>query len=239
MTSQRDRLEEVNSLKDKLFSIIAHDLRNPFNGLLVLTDILKYKLDRMEKGEIRKMIDLIYDSSKDGYDLLENLLEWSRSQKDQIEYNPVAVDVSKLVKGNIQLTKPMAISKNVNLVTDIPAKLVITADPHMIDTIIRNLITNAIKFTPENGTIIVKIKKADDKVWVSVKDSGVGIDKKTLDNLFGSSVINSAVGTANEKGTGLGILLCREFIQRQGGKIWAESETGKGSEFIFTLPLES
>lgn len=236
---QKGDLEKTNAVKDKLFSIIAHDLRNPFNGLMVLSDILKYKFNRMKPEEIKSMIELIHDSSRDGYLLLENLLEWSRSQRDQIAFRPVAIDLETLIMGNINLMKTMVVSKNISILIELADAPEIVADAHMVDTILRNLITNAIKFTPQDGDIEIRTVTHKDKIEISVIDTGAGMTEEQLANLFKPVKTRSISGTVNEKGTGLGLLLCKEFIDRHNGDIRVGSTPGKGSVFTISLPLKA
>jgi two-component system, sensor histidine kinase and response regulator len=238
ISEQKSELAELNAIKDKFFNIIAHDLRNPFNGLLVLTDILKEKITRMDKKEIRTMIDLLHNSSKDGYELLENLLEWSRSQRNVLEFNPSEIRLHQMVRGNIHLLTPLAVSKKIRLSANISEDIMLNADRHMLDTVLRNLITNAIKFTPEEGNVKISAKVEKESVVVTIKDSGIGISAGDLEKLFKTELKFSTQGTAKERGTGLGLVLCKEFIDKHSGRIWAESEVGRGSSFKFSLPSQ-
>ncbi len=233
---QNKLLQDTNTVKDKLFSIIAHDLRNPFNGLLVLSDILRTKFNSMRADDTANMIELIYQSSRDGYDLLENLLEWSRSQRNQIEFRPGTVNLNQLIQGNLQLLTAMAQSKKISLTTELKESIRLTADSHMLDTVIRNLITNAIKFTRAGGFVSITAEEKEQQVVVAVTDSGIGIDEDELADFFSNIGTKSTQGTFNEKGTGLGLILCKEFITHHHGTIWVERPPMGGSRFIFSVP---
>jgi two-component system sensor histidine kinase/response regulator len=233
---QKQVLEETNAFKDKLFSIIAHDLRNPFNGLLLLSEILKFKLDEMNTEEIKTMINLIYYSTKDGYELLENLLEWNRSQNGKIKFQPVQTDITKLIHGNVQFLSPLAFTKDIEIKAGNTESLVFRVDQRMTDSIIRNLITNAIKFTPNNGSVSISATRIANTLEIKVSDTGMGIPKSTQDSLFNLSEKKSRPGTANERGTGLGLLLCKEFVDRHQGRIEVESSEDEGSTFTVSLP---
>jgi signal transduction histidine kinase len=169
-------------------------------------------------------------------DLLMNLLEWSRSQSGRLVIKPVEVDLSQLITGIINLLNNSAIQKSITIIKKIPVSANVIADKEMIATVIRNLISNAIKFTKQGGIITVSIEQKEDGLIVAVEDNGIGIRKENIDKLFRIDESTSTVGTQNEKGTGLGLMLCKEFIAKHGGKIWVESELGKGSIFAFSIP---
>ncbi|MCG8701366.1 MAG: hybrid sensor histidine kinase/response regulator [Bacteroidales bacterium] len=236
IADQNVELTELNAVKDKFFSIIAHDLRNPFNALLVLTEILKTRYGEMESSEAQQMIDMLYDSTKEGYELLDNLLTWSRSQRNRLEFNPVLLDIRDIIQGNVQLLTNLARSKEIQLQVNVDREYQVMSDQNMIDTVIRNLVTNAIKFTPTGGLITISVITNEDEIIVTVKDTGVGISPENLSKLFKIDSGHSTLGTSNEKGTGLGLVLCKEFIDKHEGRIWVESELNKGSEFKFSLP---
>ncbi len=237
ISEQNAKLKELNAAKDKFFSLIAHDLRNPFNGLIVLTDILRTRYDHIQKNEIEQMINLIHNASKDGYELLENLLTWSRSQRNKITFSPTLVDIQALVKGNIQLLSNIAGIKNIEIENTIEKSIQMKADSNMMDTILRNLITNAIKFTHTGGKIFIRAEVKNKWVQISVEDTGIGLKPKEVEKLFKIDSKKTTLGTAEEKGTGLGLILCKEFVEKHNGKIWAESILGKGSTFFVKLPL--
>lgn len=234
---QRTReLCELNATKDKFFSIIAHDLKNPFNTLLGFTELMLDNLDDFDQEKIKEFIEIISDTSKHSYALLENLLEWSRSQTGRIQMKPETINLSKLVEENIDLLSTNAVKKKIRLVNEVASSTIIVADSNMVHTVIRNLISNAIKYTGEDGSITVSAKETNGQIETSVTDTGIGIKPENLEKLFRIDVNYSTKGTANEMGTGLGLILCKEFINKNKGDIWIESDLGKGSSFKFTLP---
>ncbi|MBN1182455.1 MAG: tetratricopeptide repeat-containing sensor histidine kinase [Bacteroidales bacterium] len=228
-------LRLLNSTKDKFFSIIAHDLKNPIGAILGITELLTKDFDSHPVEAIREYNNLIHDSSKQLFELLQNLLQWARSQTGRIEYKPEVMSLNELLKENINLLKLSAQNKNIKINYSLEQEKVY-ADKEMLNTVIRNLISNAIKFTHSGGNVEVSSMTIDSHVEVSVKDSGVGMTKDEIRMLFRLDVHHTTMGTFNETGTGLGLILCKEFIERNKGKIWVESEPGKGSCFIFTLP---
>jgi len=231
-------LFELNASKDKFFSIIAHDLKNPFNTIIGFSNILK---DDLSSGETRKAKDaaeIINSSAIQTLRLLENLLEWANSQSSKISFVPVPVNLSKLLKDEFNMADDMAIGKNINLTSHINETLTIMADKNMIRTIFRNLITNAIKFTHNNGKVEVNAVDYNKHLEISVSDNGIGMKNETMAKLFRIDANLSTPGTADEKGTGLGLFLCKEFVEKHGGKIWVESEEGEGSTFKFSLPAD-
>jgi signal transduction histidine kinase len=182
------------------------------------------------------MIGAIYESSKNLFKLLENLLHWARSQTGNIKYEPEEFIINELFDTNISLVENMVLEKNLEIKQNLESKIKIFADKNMINTVIRNLITNAIKYT-ETGSISIEVFQDNVETKVSIIDTGIGISNDKLDNIFDVMSSKSTHGTRGESGTGLGLILCKEFIERNGGKIWVESTVGKGSEFKFTLPL--
>jgi len=236
--TQRDELERLNASKDKFFSIIGHDLKNPFNAIISLSEHLSNNFGEMSDEEKLELIRLIYISSENAYELLENLLQWSRSQTGRIDYKPDVIDLEKILTNSIDFLKVNAEKKHISIHADLKEKLFVYADKNMVNTIFRNLINNAIKFTEEKGNISIGHKVEDDFVAISITDDGVGMDKETKDKLFNISEQHSASGTMGEAGTGLGLIICEEFIKKNRGKIIVESEQGKGSTFIVKLPKE-
>lgn len=230
-------LAEENANKDKFFSIISHDLRSPFTALLGHSEMLKYEYDTLTESEKKESIDAITTTVKSVYDLLEELLEWSRSQTKRLEFNPKKIDIFNIVKKIIFLQKENANHKKVELINKVSKNTFIMADEHMIDTVIRNLISNAIKFTPNNGMVKIFSETFDNFIKVVVFDTGVGMSKKDRDKLFRIDIHHTTPGTNNERGTGVGLILCKEFVEKHKGEIWVESKLGKGSKFCFTLPL--
>ncbi|MCB1193887.1 MAG: hybrid sensor histidine kinase/response regulator [Leptospiraceae bacterium] len=234
---QKQKLEVLNAAKDKLFSIIAHDLRNPFQGILGLGEVIIHNIAELDKAQIHKYVSSMYRSTKEGYNLLENLLEWSRTQTDKIQYFPEKLNINHVVQANIRMSSSTAQNKSIQLKSLVKDDIYVLADKNTIDTIFRNLISNAIKFTPKNGEVTIDSKLTDRFVEIIISDTGVGIPKEDIDKLFQISVKYSTNGTENEKGTGLGLILCKEFIEKNGGTISVESIEGKGSSFKFTLPI--
>lgn len=232
------KLKESNDSKDKFFSILAHDLRNPFGALFSASDLLNKYYNRIDEVKKKDYIQKIHNSSKQVLLLLENLLEWSRAQIGSLKANPENFDVEKVISGNIALLKEAASSKKIELFSKTDSETIIYADRNMIATVIRNLLTNALKFSSENDKVWIETKKYFEKeLWISICDTGSGIKEDDLPKLFNIESGFSTNGTKNEKGTGLGLLLCKEFIELNKGTISVESEYGKGSKFIFTVPL--
>jgi PAS domain S-box-containing protein len=232
-----EELKQLNSTKDKFFSIIAHDLRNPFITILGFSDLLLTDYEELSDKEKKYYIDEMKKSAEISHDLLQNLLQWSRSQTGRIEFNPTKLSLEKIAKGNLELLKATAERKQITINSKLEDEIYVLADEDMLNTVIRNLITNAIKFTNVNGTISIGAKLKDDLAEIYVIDNGVGMDRKQIANLFRLEVSHSTTGTYNEVGTGLGLLLCKEFVEKNGGTIWVESEPGKGTNFSFSIPL--
>lgn len=234
---QNLELKDLNATKDKFFSIISHDLKGPLNSLTSFSSLLINHTDSLSKDEIRMLAKDLDKSLKNLFALLENLLEWSRSQTGNIEFKAEPFDLSALLEQNKLLLQTQAQNKNITIDNLAEGVLEIGAHKHSINTVIRNLISNAIKFTPAGGRITLGMKTDPNKVNVFVKDTGVGMSAEVIDKLFRLDAKHSTKGTADEKGTGLGLILCKEFVQKNGGIIWVESEAGKGSVFYFSLPL--
>ena len=239
--SEKEKLvNEINAAKDKFFTIIAHDLRNPLGSFKVVTNLMYEKYNYFEENERLEYLKLLNDSSNNIYTLLENLLEWSGSQSRNINFNPKEIDLKIISENTIKLLKTSSDNKKISIDNKISDSLVIWADPYFITTVIRNLISNAIKYTAEAGNIEIgaNVKTSDGYIEIYVKDSGVGMDSETINKLFRIDIHVSTLGTSSEIGTGLGLILCKEFVERHNGKIRVESEVGKGSTFYFTLPLK-
>lgn len=232
------KIKKLLDDKNQFFSIIAHDLRGPLGSSAGLSEILTQNIEEYSRDEIREIIEMLHQSNKNSYKLLENLLDWSKVQTGMIEFSPKKLILNTLIKENVELNKNAALNKNISLSFESTELIEIEVDKNMIDTIVRNLLNNAIKFTAKNGEIIVKLKKKYNKVEVSITDNGIGIPDNIKEKLFKINGKVSQKGTENENGSGLGLLLCSEFIKIHQGKIWTESEPGKGSTFKFTLPLE-
>ncbi|MFA6571531.1 MAG: ATP-binding protein [Bacteroidota bacterium] len=231
-------LKDLNASKDKFFTIIAHDLKGPFQGLLGYAEILSRDLNSLNQDEIRELANDMHSSAEHLFKLLENLLQWSRLQRGVIEYNPDNFQVSKLVQLILLLLQAVANQKKIKLINKIPEDLYLLADVNMVNTIFRNLISNAIKFTKIHGKITISSKKENDKfARLFVADDGIGIEPEDLKKLFRIDSNHSTAGTANEKGTGLGLILCKDLVEKNNGKIEVESKVNSGTTFSFTLPL--
>lgn len=231
------KLIELNATKDKFFSIIAHDLRSPFNSLLGITKLLDDDLPTMTQEQIKKIVVTIRKSATNLYSLLENLLEWSRLQRGFIPYTPEPILLMPKVMLETGLAMESANNKEIELSYDIPDGLVVVADENMLGGILRNLASNSVKFTPKGGKVVILARPISDNwIEVSVKDTGIGMNKKMAGKLFKSDMDTGRRGTDNEPTTGLGLFICKDFVEKHGGKIWVESTEGKGSTFYFTLP---
>jgi signal transduction histidine kinase len=236
----REKLLELNATKDKFFKIIAHDLRNPFlgiNGIAGLMEAELIKSNNQNSTQLLEFTQMIRTSSKQSFDLLENLLQWAVSQTGDISVSPTNISVQELLSNSISEVRVNAFKKSIIIEKEQVSDDIVCADVSLSSTILRNLLTNAIKFTKANGKIILSTKKIEDFLEISITDTGVGIDPLKLNRIFKIDSKFSCLGTEKEKGTGLGLILCKEFVEKQGGKIWIESELGKGSTFTFTLPL--
>ena len=231
------QLEELNRTKDKFFSIIAHDLKNPFNTLLGFSELLLENMQMFSPEQVENYISIIFETSRSSYALLENLLDWSRSQTGRIKINREKIDIHKLACDNVLLMESPALKKEIQLNNDVYPGTNAYADLNMVNTVLRNLISNAVKYTNKNGRITIDCEQQGDKLKVLVIDSGVGIKEENIEKLFKIDQSISTKGTADESGTGLGLILCKEFIEKNGGELSVKSTIGKGSTFYFTLPL--
>lgn len=236
LEQSKAKLKESNDTKDKFFSIIGHDLKNPLFVIQSMSEILETEFDEITPEERLEFIRAIRESSKNAFSLLEDLLHWARCQTGRIDYNPEPVHLKQLAAKCISLLEAHAIKKNINLLNSVDATHILLADKFMVETVIRNLTSNALKFTPEGGTVKINSKPVDDFIQISVEDTGIGLSESDKQKLFRIDVKNSEIGRSKEKGTGLGLILCKEFVEKHGGKIWVESELEKGSQFIFTIP---
>ncbi len=231
------KLMEINATKDKLFSIIGHDLKSPLNSLTAFSSLLINHAESLTKDEIKMLSQDLDKSLKNLFNLLENLLEWGRSQSGNIDFNPEPFDLSEVLKENMELLKVAADNKKITLVNNNNSVWRVYAHRNSINTVVRNLISNAIKFTPESGTIALKTELAGKFIRLAVTDTGVGMSQQVIQKLFKIGNKHSTLGTAQEKGTGLGLLLCHDFVEKNGGMIGVESVEGKGSTFYFTVPV--
>ena len=236
LKESKKKLQELNIAKDKFFSIISHDLRSPFNSIIGFSEILFNETEDFNKAEIKEMAKSIYITSQETYNLLNNLLEWSGTQTGRIKIEPAETGIYDIVLSTVVLLNDNAKKKNITVSVDIPEQLQVFADLNMINTVIRNLLSNAIKFTHEKGCIKIGARDTGKSVEITVADTGVGIKPEDIKKLFLIDANFSTTGTANEKGTGLGLILCEEFIALNNGDIRVESEIGKGSKFIVSFP---
>ena len=233
---QRDELKVLNSTKDKFFSIIAHDLKNPFHAIIGFTDFLTQNYARVKEKEKQRILELINSTSRSTYNLLENLLNWARTQTNAIRFNPRVFNIYEVVNENAKLLQISANKKDIEIINKIPEMEFVFADINMINTVVRNILTNAIKFTDNKGKVIIDAKIQTKNVTVSITDTGIGIDKETLEGLFNLDDYKTSIGTSGETGTGLGLIICQEFMKKNHGDIYAKSEIGKGTTFFLTIP---
>jgi ligand-binding sensor domain-containing protein/signal transduction histidine kinase len=238
IVSKNQELEELNHTKDKLFSIIGHDLGNQFNIILGFLDVLVSDFKKLDQAKIEGHLNNINNSSKQAYNLLENLLTWARMQTNLIQYIPEDFEVHKKIKNSVVFFEGACARKNIKIEVEENEKIMVSADLNMFSTVFRNLVSNAIKFTNENGMILISAKKHNGFCQIVVQDDGIGISKEELGKIFKVGSKHKTLGTKGEKGTGLGLVLCKEFVEKQGGKLEVESQPGKGSKFSFTLPLQ-
>jgi len=233
---QKDKLNELNSTKDKFFSILAHDLKGPFSSLYSMSELLSGNYDTMEDPDKRTGLNKMHNLAGLIYRLLENLLTWSKTQREGMVFAPVKFNLSKVVEVNVNLHRTTASEKKVMLNNKVEEDLFAFGDPEMINTVMRNLVSNAVKFTPEGKGVEVEVKEQQQWYEVLVADHGVGIAAENMQKLFRIDVKYKTTGTAGETGTGLGLVLCREFVEKNGGKIWCESQENCGTTFHFTIP---
>jgi signal transduction histidine kinase len=230
-------LEIANATKDKFFSIIAHDLKNPFASILFIGSFISKEMHTDSVEEIKKKVDMIISAADSGYKLLENLLTWSRSQIGSITFQPAELDLEKVIRQCMDLISTQAEAKNIRIQFDHSGDLNFKTDEAMFNHILRNLLTNAVKFTEGPNTVTIKAVRTDGSVAVSVTDNGIGISEQDMDRLFRiDGSIASRPGTQNETGSGLGLILCAEFVKKMGGTISVESQEDKGSRFTFIVP---
>ncbi len=231
------KLKEANATKNKFLSIISHDLRSPFNGLIGITNLILENFDDFTKKEKLKYLVFLKQSVVKTYFLLEDLLLWAKSQSGKIPYKTEKIELEKIVLKVISENKNQANDKKIEINFDISEKIFLNADKNMLKTILRNLLSNAVKFTNEKGKIVISAKKENKNVLISVSDTGIGIEKENFRKLWQISESYTRKGTKNETGTGLGLILCKEFVEKHNGKIWVESKVNKGSTFYFTIPI--
>lgn len=231
------KLKEINDTKNKLFSIISHDLKSPFNSILGFLELLSEITKELGDENIDYYVQNITRASKTTYELVENLLVWAQSQTNRIEFNPLVIDLGELVSESIALIENQAKEKSIGISSTINQECIALVDKNMMNSVLRNLLTNAIKYSNTGGRITINSRQHQNMLEISIADNGIGMSSDTCRNLFKVEKNISAPGTANEMGTGLGLIICKEFVEKHGGRIGAESELGKGSTFTFTLPM--
>ncbi len=235
LISSQNQLREVNASKDKFFNIIAHDIKSPLAGFQSMLEVMALNYEKLTVDENKKFINMLQNTSKQLFDLLENLLNWSRSQTGALEFEPTITDLNNIIMSIIKLYSNILDSKNIKVDIELE-ECQFFADSFMINTIMRNLLSNAIKFSYENSTISIITFTTRDYIYIKVTDSGVGIKEKDINKLFRIDTNHTTIGTKKETGTGLGLILCKEFAERHGGSISVESKTGKGSVFTVSIP---
>ena len=233
------QLEKLNQNKDRFITILGHDLKSPFTSILGFLELLTDDIRKFTIDEIESHVNIINDASKQTYNLLEDILVWAKTHSGKIPFNPQILDLHDVYTNIENVLSPGSEAKNLSLNYFSHHEIKVFADADMLKTILRNLVYNAIKFTNRGGFIHVTAVKAAGNVTISVSDNGVGIKAERLSGLFDISRIFTTTGTANEKGSGLGLILCKELVEINGGRIWVESEYGKGSNFVFTMPVRS
>ncbi len=234
---QNDELIQLNATKNKLFSIIGHDLRGPFNSIFGFSDMLSRTFRDLEAEKTEEYLTIISSQSKNTFYLLENLLQWTRAQTGQLNFSPQKVNLNEVVENTIQLLLYLADAKRIEIISDLPDHCTTFADENMLMAVFRNLISNAIKFTRPEHNIFVSVIVGESEYTISIVDEGIGIKPENIDKIFNTAEHFSTIGTNSEKGSGLGLMLCKEFIEKHGGKIWVKSEVEVGTEFSFTLPI--
>jgi signal transduction histidine kinase len=235
---QSKELKELNATKDKFFSIIAHDLRGPIGSMMQIAEFI-YEKGKVDEDTLYEFLESQKELSKNTFHLLENLLNWARSNTNQIEYFPKTLNINDLIRYSIANIKVQAKSKNINVTSSNTEPNLAYVDENMVRLVLRNLLSNAIKFSPKGSNISISTTPIENNsLVIAVKDTGIGMPKKIVDTLFSAGINSSRPGTEGESSNGLGLLLCKEFVETNGGEIWVESEEGKGSTFYFTLKTE-
>jgi signal transduction histidine kinase len=237
LAESEKKLIELNSAKDKLFSIIGHDLKNPIFTILGFSQILEEDYEEMTDEKKLEYIKTIYQTAASIQKLLENLLTWSRAQTGRLEVNLEPISIRNVINETVDIVTTQAEKKNIEIIVNLNSTLMVYADNNLLETVVRNLLTNAIKFTNPGGRITVSTRDENGFVAVSVEDTGIGLSEADKNKLFRIDVNNAEIGHHKEKGTGLGLILCKEFCEKMGGSIWVESKLGKGSAFYFTVPI--
>ena len=236
LKKSEEELLQLNAMKDKFFSIVAHDLKSPFHGLLAISNILAEDHDKLGDDEVKDISSDIYKTTKNLYTLIEQLLDWAQLQTNRMECNIEKLELQKTVVNVLNLIAQNSGEKSIEIQNRITDNIIVLADGRMLNSIFSNLISNAIKFTKKGGKILISGNYKNNFVEICINDTGVGIEKEKIDKLFRIDQNYTSKGTEGEIGTGLGLILCREMVNRLGGDIWITSEKGKGSSFYFTLP---
>lgn len=234
---QARELSQANALKDKMFSVISHDLRSPVSSIKLALDFISKGLVKPTDELFNETIKGLVKTTDEAYILLENLLGWAKSQSNILTVYPESLDLKPLASSIAGLLKLTCENKKISIENNIPEGITVFADMQMIQSVLRNLLSNALKFTPENGSIEMNALEMNTEVIISIKDSGVGISESSLKRIFDQDQPVKTLGTNKESGSGLGLILCKDFVEKNGGRIWVESEKGKGSTFSFTVPV--
>jgi signal transduction histidine kinase len=231
-----NNLKELNITKDKFFSIISHDLKNPFSSVLSISELMDENFENTDKQELKYGLAKIHQTNKHIYELLENLLTWSKTQRGSITLEKNNFNLTKTIETNINILKLSAEKKNISIHKSMTENIYAFGDREMISTVVRNLLNNAVKFTPPGKNVYIKILKNTSFIKIEIKDEGIGIDSENLDRLFRIEDKYKTDGTAGEKGTGLGLIICKEFVEKNDGTIEVSSRKGTGSTFTFSVP---
>lgn len=232
-----EQLLKANQEKDKFFSIIAHDLRNPFIGIASLSKIMKDQLKELGQPELEEFADEINKAASNAYNLLKNLLNWARSATGRMEFDPAPVGLYEMVDEAMALQREIAASKGIQLINNTDAKAMATADREMLNVVVRNLLSNAVKFTKSGGSVTASSTMGKNEICLHISDTGIGMNEKMIADLFRLDASTGRKGTGGEPSSGLGLILCKEFVERNAGTIHVQSEVGKGSTFSICLPL--
>ncbi|WP_052812719.1 PAS domain S-box protein [Desulfonatronum thioautotrophicum] len=232
------QLQKANAEKDTLFTVIAHDLKSPLSGLLASTELLAHQPDSFSEKELRLLSTALHISARNTFELLEDLLQWARMSQGGMDFAPTATSLAVLVNQSLSTAQDLAKNKDIAIRRDIPPRLTVLADQPMIKTVIRNILFNSIKFTQRGGEIVITASQSEQQVIVAVQDNGIGMSEQALSSLFSLEKEKRPLGTEGENGTGLGLMLCKQFIEQHGGHIWVQSEPGKGTTVFFTLSAQ-
>jgi signal transduction histidine kinase len=238
INQKNNELEKLNADKDLFMSILAHDLKSPFNSILGYLGLLTESIHTYDINDIENQLSIINNSAQSVYNLLDAILMWISSESGKLPFEPQILNIKTICYNTLETLKSLANSKAIAIDYFGEENITAFADSNMLKTILRNLISNAIKFTNRGGRITINAEKVESDIIITVSDSGIGISPETQNKLFKISQIHTSRGTADESGTGLGLLLCKEFVNKNGGEIWVESELGKGSTFKFSLPIK-